>query len=207
MVAATPAGVCLVEWHQPSDSLELLERRLGVTARRTSSLKGVGRQLDAYFAGRRRSFTVPLDLSSTSPFCRRVLERLTRVPFGELTTYGSLARSLRSSPRAVGGAVGANPVPVIVPCHRVIAADGSLGGFSGGLGRKRLLLGLEGHGDLAGGWEPRKLVPAGQVVPPTDVSAPEEALEVAQRRRGPRLVRLPPPSTSPGVSEAAKAGV
>jgi methylated-DNA-[protein]-cysteine S-methyltransferase len=156
LVAATDAGVCLVDWGDPAPALARLERERGVPARRSSSLRPVAQQLEAYFARARRSFTVPLDLAGTTPFRRRVLERLARVPFGSLTTYGDLARALRSGPRAVGGAVGSNPVPVLVPCHRVIASDGTLGGFGGGLERKRILLSLEGHDGFEGGWVARR---------------------------------------------------
>jgi methylated-DNA-[protein]-cysteine S-methyltransferase len=74
-----------------------------------------------------------------------VLAELAQVPFGELITYGALAKRVHSYPRAVGGAVGRNPIPVVIACHRVVGAGGSIGGFSGGLERKYLLLGLEGH--------------------------------------------------------------
>ena len=153
LVAATERGVCAVDWGDRQAALDRLERRLGAPARPTRSLRSVRDQLDAYFAGELRRFDVPLDLHGVSAFCRAVLTRLAAVPFGTLTSYGSLARALRTGPRAVGRAVGSNPVPVLVPCHRVIAADGTLGGFGGGLGRKRILLALEGHDDLAGGWE------------------------------------------------------
>ncbi|HEX2236016.1 MAG TPA: methylated-DNA--[protein]-cysteine S-methyltransferase [Actinomycetota bacterium] len=166
LLAATDAGVCLVDWGDPDAALARLERERGAPARRSRSLGPIARQLEEYFAGRRRSFTAPLDLSSATPFRRRVLERLARVPFGALTTYGDLARALRSGPRAVGGAVGANPVPVLVPCHRVIASDGTLGGFGGGLERKRTLLSLEGHDPFEGGWVARRdLNPPGAPVP------------------------------------------
>jgi methylated-DNA-[protein]-cysteine S-methyltransferase len=101
-------------------------------------------QLDEYFAGRRRSFDLPVDLAG-SPFQRRVWEALRAIPYGETISYGELARRVHpsASPRAVGTANGRNPVCVIVPCHRVIGADGSLTGYAGGLERKRLLLDLE----------------------------------------------------------------
>jgi methylated-DNA-[protein]-cysteine S-methyltransferase len=157
LVAATDAGVCLVDWGDHDSALERLERALGVRARR-ASLGTVDDQLQQYFCGRRRYFDVAVDLSLVSPFRRAVLERVARVPFGSLTTYGALARALKSGPRAIGQAVGSNPVPVLVPCHRVIAANGTLGGFGGGLSRKRTLLGLEGHADLGGRTAPRRAV-------------------------------------------------
>ncbi|CAN5633110.1 methylated-DNA--[protein]-cysteine S-methyltransferase [soil metagenome] len=87
----------------------------------------------------------PLDLDGHTSFRRAVWDALLRIPRGEVRSYGEIARALsRGSPRAVGQAVGANPIPVLVPCHRVVASDGRLGGFSGGLERKVVLLGLEG---------------------------------------------------------------
>ncbi len=106
--------------------------------------------LSEYFAGGRPSFTPPLNLSGT-PFQTEVWGLLREIPYGETVTYGELARRLglrrgipHMSARAVGGAVGRNPVSVIVPCHRVIGADGSLTGYAGGEERKRALLVLEG---------------------------------------------------------------
>ena len=103
------------------------------------------KQLRAYVDGRRRSFTVPVDLELATPFAREVLTRLYRLPPGALTTYGELAKAVGrpKGARAVGGAVGSNPVPVVVPCHRVVASSG-LGGFGGGLPMKRWLLRREG---------------------------------------------------------------
>jgi methylated-DNA-[protein]-cysteine S-methyltransferase len=101
-------------------------------------------QLREYLAGRRRTFELPLDLRCATPFRRKVLEALQEVPWGETVTYGELARTVgSSSPRAVGQAVGWNPIPIVIPCHRVIAGGGKLGGYSGGLDRKRFLLSLE----------------------------------------------------------------
>ncbi|HET9164175.1 MAG TPA: methylated-DNA--[protein]-cysteine S-methyltransferase [Solirubrobacterales bacterium] len=111
-------------------------------------------QLDAYFAGELRAFDLDLELRG-DPFQRLVWERLLEIPFGETTSYGELARSIDASaypaglepyrrPRLVGATLGRNPIPVVVPCHRVIGADGSLTGFGGGLERKRALLELEG---------------------------------------------------------------
>jgi methylated-DNA-[protein]-cysteine S-methyltransferase len=105
---------------------------------------GVRRQLSEYFDGERDEFDVPLAMTGT-PFQRRVWQALQRIPYGETTTYGELARRLGrpSASRAVGLANGRNPIAVIVPCHRVIGSDGSLTGYGGGVERKRLLLELE----------------------------------------------------------------
>ena len=103
--------------------------------------------LREYFARERRNFDIPLDLSPATPFQRRVYERLLRIPHGRVATYGEVAQEIGEDPslaRAVGQAVGANPIAIVVPCHRVVAADGRLVGFSGGIGRKAALLKLEG---------------------------------------------------------------
>ncbi|MBQ9349310.1 MAG: methylated-DNA--[Oscillibacter sp.] len=106
--------------------------------------------LDTYFAGRMPDFTPPLHLAGTV-FQRTVWDLLLQIPYGTVTTYGDLAHRIaarngiaRMSAQAAGGAVGRNPVPIIVPCHRVVGADGSLTGYAGGLDRKARLLELEG---------------------------------------------------------------
>jgi methylated-DNA-[protein]-cysteine S-methyltransferase len=106
---------------------------------------GAVRELEEYFAGERRTFTVPLAPRGT-PFQLSVWRALRAIPYGETLSYGELARRVGSpaGARAVGLANGANPLPIIVPCHRVIGADGSLTGFGGGLAIKRALLALEG---------------------------------------------------------------
>jgi methylated-DNA-[protein]-cysteine S-methyltransferase len=111
-------------------------------------------QLAAYFLGELRQFRVPVALRGTS-FQRRVWESLRSIPYGETISYARLAERIGDprAVRAVGAANGRNPLPIIVPCHRVIGADGSLTGYAGGLVRKRMLLDLEGRlaGTLAGG--------------------------------------------------------
>ncbi len=116
------------------------------------------RELRAYFAGELREFTLPVNLSGT-PFQKRVWAELTRIPYGETISYAELAKRVGkpTASRAVGGANGANRVCVVVPCHRVIAADGTLGGFGGGLWRKAWLLNRE-----AG--EEKWVVPGGRVL-------------------------------------------
>lgn len=108
-------------------------------------LAQAARELAEYFAGRRRHFDVPLDPQGTA-FQRRVWQALQRIGCGGLHTYGAIAAELGqpTASRAVGAAVGRNPVSVIVPCHRVVGRDGSLTGYAGGLPRKRALLALEG---------------------------------------------------------------
>jgi methylated-DNA-[protein]-cysteine S-methyltransferase len=103
------------------------------------------RQLNAYFDGELRDFDLPLAPSGTE-FRRRVWAALEQIPYGATTSYGVVARGMglpSGASRAVGTANGANPIPIVVPCHRVVGADGSLTGYAGGLERKRLLLDLE----------------------------------------------------------------
>ena len=102
-------------------------------------------ELREYFAGRRRTFTVKLDLEGTE-FQRKAWQAMRKIPFGETISYGDQARKVGKPKayRAVGSANGKNPIPIIVPCHRVLASDGSLGGYSLGLSMKRQLLALEG---------------------------------------------------------------
>jgi methylated-DNA-[protein]-cysteine S-methyltransferase len=144
LVGVSPDGLCLIHWGDPAAGLEQLHQTFE-DVRRVAPISPVRSQLDEYFDKERRSFTLPLDLTMASPFGRRVLTELNKVPFGELTTYGALAQRVHSFPRAVGGAVGRNPIPIVIPCHRVVAAGGAIGGFSGGLERKHFLLDLEGH--------------------------------------------------------------
>ena len=117
-------------------------------------------ELDQYFAGRRRSFDVQVDLAALTPFQQRILTATARVPYGELTTYKVVARQAgnEQASRAAGAALGANPIPIVVPCHRIVATDGSLGGYAGGLAAKRTLLAMErGKTEVpAGGWPPSR---------------------------------------------------
>lgn len=115
-------------------------------------------QLEEYFAGDRTVFDVALDLGGT-PFQRSVWHELLAIPYGATTTYGTLARTIGrpDRARAVGAAVGRTPVPIIVPCHRVIGSDGSLTGYGGGLHRKRALLDLESGGVAPATWSARQL--------------------------------------------------
>lgn len=106
------------------------------------------RELDEYFAGRLREFTVPVDLGKVPEARRRILGGLSEVGYGETVTYGRLASALglvEDGPRQVGAAMAANPVLIVVPCHRVVGAGGKLVGYAGGLEAKRRLLDLEAH--------------------------------------------------------------
>ena len=114
----------------------------------TSLVDPVRRELDEYFAGRRRQFDLEVDLSLTSGWGRRVLEATARIPAGQVATYGALAAQLRKpgAARAVGSAMATNPIPLVVPCHRVLRTDGTLGGFRWGVEVKRRLLAHEAGG-------------------------------------------------------------
>lgn len=103
-------------------------------------------QIGEYFAGRRRAFSVPVDLEGLTPFTREVLAATARIPYGQVASYGAIAARIGrpAACRAVGNALGANPVPIIVPCHRVLATGGGIGGFGGGVHLKRRLLAVEG---------------------------------------------------------------
>jgi O-6-methylguanine DNA methyltransferase len=121
-------------------SAELLEGRT------SSRLQEAQAQLIGYLGGRRRSFDLPLDLSRGTDFQQKVWRTLRRISYGRLRSYQWVAFRVggRQYARAVGNAVGANPLPIVIPCHRIVAQDASLGGFSGGLPTKRKLLTLEG---------------------------------------------------------------
>ena len=109
-------------------------------------LLAAGHQLAEYFAGRRTDFDIALDLDQGTAFQRAVWQALRRIARGATTSYGALARELGvpAATRAVGAAIGRNPLSVVVPCHRVVGADGCLTGYAGGLARKQALLRLEG---------------------------------------------------------------
>jgi methylated-DNA-[protein]-cysteine S-methyltransferase len=150
-LAATAQGLCLVAFRTEPTPTELRHlKRYGVAAPEPGSTPVLAesvRQLGEYFAGQRRAFELPLDLRGT-PFQRAVWDALLRIPFGESRSYSGLAQELGRprAARAVGQAVGANPVSIIVPCHRVLGQNGSLTGYGGGLERKVALLWLEGLG-------------------------------------------------------------
>ncbi|MFI5807008.1 methylated-DNA--[protein]-cysteine S-methyltransferase [Streptomyces sp. NPDC051561] len=158
LLAATGTGLVSVAFHADArvreKALMQLAARLGAEPVEVlDPISGAGRlaeparQLDAYFAGALREFTLPLDWSLTTGFHRRVLHELDdSVPYGSVVGYGDLARRVGEpgAAQAVGAAMGANPLPIVVPCHRVVESDGGLGGFGGGLETKRVLLALEG---------------------------------------------------------------
>ena len=142
-VAATARGLCRISY-TPAGQEEALARQFGVRVLRLP-LDEVRRELDEYFEGRRRSFELPLDLR-VAAFPAEVLAELGRVPYGQLATYGQLAAAVGRprAARAVGTVMNRNPLPIVLPCHRVVGANGSLTGYAGGLPVKRALLELEG---------------------------------------------------------------
>ncbi|MFI6372658.1 methylated-DNA--[protein]-cysteine S-methyltransferase [Streptomyces sp. NPDC050546] len=154
LLAATREGLVSVVFHATDAvrdrAVERLASRLGtepVEAPGSPLLAEAIRQVAAYFAGERRDFDLPLDWSLISGFNREVLRELASgVPFGTVVGYGDLAGRVGQpgAAQAVGMAMGANPLPVVVPCHRVVESGGGIGGFGGGLETKRKLLALEG---------------------------------------------------------------
>ncbi len=148
LVAATERGVCRISYDPDAEAeLEGLARAHGVRVLRSPRpLEKLRRELDDYFDRRRRSFDLELDVAALPRFQREVLSELARVPYGDVATYGTLAARIGKprAARAVGGALNRNPIPILLPCHRVVGASGSLVGYAGGLERKRALLALEG---------------------------------------------------------------
>ena len=150
LLAATPRGLVRVAYLEGGDrdavlsdlSARLSPRVLEAPAR----LDEVRRQLDSYFAGRRRGLDVSVDLLVAGPFAERVLTRTAAIAFGGVSTYGEVAADIGHprAARAVGNALGSNPVPIVVPCHRVLRSGGKLGGYTGGLEKKERLLAIEG---------------------------------------------------------------
>jgi methylated-DNA-[protein]-cysteine S-methyltransferase len=150
LIAATPVGLVRVAFSSEGHDVVLQNLSDRISSRLLHApkrLDAVTRQLDEYFSGHRRTFNVPLDLQLSKGFRRLVLTHLAvDVGYGTTASYGTLAR-LSGSPkavRAVGTTCATNPIPVVVPCHRVVRADGTLGGYRGGPAAKRVLLDLEG---------------------------------------------------------------
>jgi methylated-DNA-[protein]-cysteine S-methyltransferase len=159
-IAVGPKGVLAIHYGAEPDTGELgrIVRAYGPgvlpDARRADA---VVRELDQYFAGKRRAFDVAVDLSPLTAFQQRILRATARVGFGEVSTYAKVAAKAGNdkASRAAGQALGGNPIPIVVPCHRILASDGTLGGYAGGLDAKRRLLQLERGVIPQGGW-PKK---------------------------------------------------
>jgi methylated-DNA-[protein]-cysteine S-methyltransferase len=151
VAAATPHGLAALSYADQFDGADgaldwvaakLSPRMLEAPAR----LDDVRRELDEYFEGRRRDFDLPIDWALASQFSRRILKATAAIPFGQVSTYGKVAAQAGNpkASRAAGRALGANPIPIVVPCHRVIGSSGQLTGYTGGLDRKVALLQIEG---------------------------------------------------------------
>jgi len=150
VVAATPRGLVRLAYTGSRDEGEVVEDLAGKLSPRIleapERLDDVRRELDEYFEGRRADFDVPIDWSLTRGFTGKVLRQTARIGYGKTSTYAEVA-GRAGSPRAVraaGNALGSNPIPVVVPCHRVLRTGGALGGYTGGVERKEFLLRLEG---------------------------------------------------------------
>ncbi len=148
LVGVSNHGLCRLSFDpEPERELEELARLFGSRVLRASRpLDRVRLELDEYFAGRRHHFDVETDVRTQPAYNRRVLAELSRVEYGHTTTYGALAAQTGNprAARAVGTVMNRNPVPIVLPCHRVVGANGSLTGYGGGLDRKEHLLRLEG---------------------------------------------------------------
>ncbi len=154
LVAASDCGVVEISYldHTGSyDTLRELEQRGYLVYERQGQVASVVDQLREYFEGERYTFSLPVDLGGVTEFTRSVLERTIHIPYGKVETYGDVASGIGKpkASRAVGNALGRNPVPVIIPCHRVVRSSGAMGWYTGGPEIKRALLGIEGvaYGD------------------------------------------------------------
>lgn len=142
----SPVGRLMIVQQGEAVKEILFEEKItdAVPIRSTELLLCAQRQLNEYFSGSRKVFSLPLALTGT-PFQRKVWQQLTQIPYGEVRSYGQIAQAVGNPKacRAVGAANHCNPIPILVPCHRVVGANGSLTGYAGGLWRKNLLLQLE----------------------------------------------------------------
>ena len=151
VLASTPQGLARLAYvDEGHEELVLQDIAARLSPRMLSAPRRLDeprRELDEYFAGRRRRFELTLDLRLLSEFTRRVLTATAAIPYGEVSTYRQVAAAAGSprGSRAAGNALGSNPLPIVLPCHRVLHSSGGLGGYTGGLERKRTLLAIE-HG-------------------------------------------------------------
>jgi len=147
-VTTNDHGLCAIEFGRLETSRKSRFTTCSHIGNSTTLLNRVCAQLKEYFSGQRRKFDLPLDLSSLTPFQREVLAVTNRIPWGEVWSYQRVAQEMGrpKSSRPVGQALGRNPIPIVIPCHRVVASDGGLGGYCGtsGLDLKRWLLRHEG---------------------------------------------------------------
>jgi methylated-DNA-[protein]-cysteine S-methyltransferase len=152
LLASTPRGLVRLAYVDGEDEGGVLEQLARSVSPRVLAapreLDEPRRELDEYFSGRRTRFELTLDWRLSRGFAQRVLKATARIPYGGVSSYGAVAAAAGSPRafRAAGNALGANPLPIIVPCHRVLHSGGGLGGYTGGVERKRLLLAVEGRG-------------------------------------------------------------
>jgi methylated-DNA-[protein]-cysteine S-methyltransferase len=149
LAAATPRGLAALTYADAGVEPVLERLAAGISPRvleAPARLDPLRRELDEYFAGRRREFDLPVDLTLMRGFGRRILEATAAIPFGETRSYREVAAGAGNpkATRAAGNALGHNPIPIVVPCHRVLRTGGALGGYTGGLEKKEALLRLEG---------------------------------------------------------------
>ncbi len=146
LVAVTRRGLARIAFDGEDGALEDLAREVSPRILESAAATGeVRRELDEFFEGRRTTFDIALDRRLIHGIARDVLRVTARIPFGRTSTYGEVARRIGRprAARAVGNALGSNPIPIVIPCHRVLRAGGELGGYGGGVHRKRELLELE----------------------------------------------------------------
>lgn len=147
VAAATKKGLVCLHYGDDDAALQELARKISPRVMHVpGKLDDVRRELDEYFDEHRKRFDFRIDWRLMGPFQQRVLKATYRIPFGKVATYRDVATKAGapSGSRAAGNALGANPIPIVVPCHRVVRTGGSLGGYTGGLHRKEFLLELEG---------------------------------------------------------------
>jgi methylated-DNA-[protein]-cysteine S-methyltransferase len=150
LAAVTPRGLVRLAYNSNDRTDAVLQELAHRVSPRIfespARLDQVRRELDEYFERRRIGFELPLDWSLSRGFTRKVLRATARIPYGNVITYKDVARRAGNerASRAAGNALGANPIPIVVPCHRVVHSSGGLGGYTGGLERKKVLLSIEG---------------------------------------------------------------
>ena len=157
VAARTDAGLVRLAYEDHNGGEDVVVEQLAAKVsprvlRQPRRLDDVARELEEYFAGERTAFDLPIDWRLTSDFGRRILQACAQIPFGRLASYGDMAREAGSpkASRAAGRALGANPIPIVVPCHRVVGTSGKLTGYTGGVHRKVALLAVEGVSVLGG---------------------------------------------------------
>jgi methylated-DNA-[protein]-cysteine S-methyltransferase len=163
LIAATPSGLVRVNLptYDPEETLEELAARISPRVLEAPArLDDARRELDLYFEGKLTEFDLPIDWQLTDGFRKKVQRAIARIPYGQTRTYTDMARSAGNerAVRAAGTACGSNPIPIVVPCHRVLRSGGALGGYGGGLPMKEALLQLEREGSASrtGGYSKRR---------------------------------------------------